>query len=92
MNMKSAACLITMNSKFVSTLIPEKNKKKRAELDPKQAEAFLSRPVQKLENLNQNLRKSYEKGFFNKPQFQHFKILKAKRQNKDNDSIKSSDN
>ena len=33
--MKSAACLITMNSKFVSTLIPEKNKKKRAELDPK---------------------------------------------------------
>ncbi len=69
MNVNCAASLIAMNSKFVSSLIPEKNKKKRAELDPKQAQAFLSRPVQKLENLNQSLRKSYEKGFFNKPQF-----------------------
>lgn len=48
-----------MATKFVSTLKPEKKQKKRGELDPKETAAFLSRPVQKLEDLNRKLRKSY---------------------------------
>ena len=33
--------------------------KRRAELDPKEVEAFFNRPIRKLEDLDRNLRKSY---------------------------------
>lgn len=43
-------------------------------------------------DLNQNLKKSYEKGFFNRPRFDHFKILREKRRDKDKDSVESDPN
>jgi putative salt-induced outer membrane protein YdiY len=45
-----------------------------------------------MENLNQNLKKSYEKGFFDRPSFDHFKKLREIRKNKDKDSVQSSEN
>jgi hypothetical protein len=56
-------------------------------LDPKEAEAFLNRPIKKLEDLNTSLKNSYEKNFFNRPQFSHFAVLKSKRKHKEADSI-----
>lgn len=73
---------------FINREEEAKRRRKRREIDPKETAAFLSRPVKKPENLNRNLRKSYEKDFFNVPRFEHFKILKEKREG-DNDSIAS---
>jgi hypothetical protein len=59
------------------------------EIDEKDTQAFLNRPVQKLEDLDKKLRNSYDKEFFKKPRFSHFDTLKKIRKDKENDSIKS---
>ena len=62
--------------------IPSKRNKSqrgRGEVDVKETEAFLKRPVKKLDDLNTSLKKSYDKQFFNQPRFSHFNILKQKR-------------
>jgi hypothetical protein len=76
---------------FINKQEESKRKRKRVEIDPNETAAFLNRPVKKTENLNQNLRKSYEKGFFDGPRFEHFKILREKRKDREKDSIASED-
>jgi hypothetical protein len=66
------------------------HRKKRVEIDPKETAAFLNRPVKKPEDLNQSLRKSYKKNFFNGPRFEDFKTLqKMRKKREENDSIAS---
>jgi hypothetical protein len=61
----------------------------RGEISKAQAEAeeFMKRPIPRVPDLDRNLRKSYERGFFNNERFNDFRELKEKAIDKDNDSV-----
>lgn len=65
-----------------------KRKNKPREIDPRETAEFLNRPVKKVEDLNKSLKKSYKKGYFKEPRFEHFKTLILKRKDKSRDSNK----
>lgn len=56
-------------------------------LTQQESDEFMKRPISKVPDLNRNLRKSYENGFFKKKRFDGFRLLKEKVLNKDNDSV-----
>ncbi len=48
----------------------------------------MKRPVLKVQNLNRNLKRSYEKGYFDYPRFAFLKTLrKLRKKNADEDSV-----